>query len=80
MEMQLESTGRETGRQAKRERASVFYTASLQLYVYQVRCPCLWDIVSCRVNRMHDAMLLALRHCWGVFCAFTGPLTCVGLS
>ena len=32
-------------------------------YVYLVRCPCLWDIVSCRVNRMHDARLLALRHC-----------------
>ena len=29
MEMQLESTGRETGRLAKRERASVFYTALL---------------------------------------------------
>ena len=27
--MQLESTGRETGRLAKRERASVFYTALL---------------------------------------------------
>ena len=36
---------------------------TLLLYVYLVQCPCLWDIVSCRVSSMHDARLLALRHC-----------------
>ena len=42
---------------------SVHPCFTLLRYVYLVRCLCLWDIVSCRVNRMHDARLLALRHC-----------------
>eukprot|EP00966_Prymnesium_polylepis_P207466 4805837-Prymnesium_polylepis.1 len=39
----------------------VFHTASLG--VPSAVSACLWDIVSCLVNRMHDARLLALRHC-----------------